>query len=60
MSNKSRIEKEINKIYWIIFNKVFTHYKKSIFRGDKEYVIDGLIRLEESKAFKKFCDEFAK
>ena len=60
MSNKSRIEKEINKIYWIIFNKVFNHYKKSIFRGDKEYVIDGLIRLEESKVFKKFCDEFAK
>lgn len=60
MSNKSRLEKEINKIYESVFKKTFKNYKLSLYRGKIEYLKDGLLRLQKSKEYKRFSEKFAK
>ena len=60
MSNKTRLEKEIDKIYWSVFNKVFKTYKLSLYRGRLDFLKDGLLRLQNSKEYKEFSEKFAK
>lgn len=54
-----RIEKEINKIYISVFNKVFNQAKKENSILDKKQVSKIILRLKESKQYKEFCKKFS-
>lgn len=54
-----RIEKEINKIYISVFNKVFNQAKRENSILDKKQISNIILRLKESNKYKLFCKKFS-
>lgn len=54
-----RIEKEIDKIYTSVFNKVFNQAKKENSILNKKQVSNIVLRLKESRQYKEFCRKFS-